>query len=81
MEKEELTPEKVAKHVEAAFHSVELINKLITEEKNDEKKKNVERNFQHLELMLKKEFFSKALTEQQKKDIDTCIANGKSFIA
>ena len=81
MENEQLTPEKVAQHIEAAFHSVDLINKTITEEKNEENKNTVKRNFEHLEIMLEKEFFSTGLTEQQKTDIDASVAAGKAFIA
>jgi hypothetical protein len=71
-------PEKA---VSAAFDSVNLINKLITEEATDKKKANIERNVKHLELMLTKEFFLEALTEEQKTEIESSIESGKSFIA
>lgn len=74
----ENTPEKA---VSAAFDSVNLINKLITEEVSDEKKENVGRNVEHLELMLTKEFFLEALTEEQKTEIEDSIESGKSFIS
>jgi len=70
-------PEKA---VSAAFDSVNLINKLITEESTDEKKSNVDRNVRHLELMLTKEFFLEALTEVQKTEIENSIESGRSFI-
>jgi hypothetical protein len=76
--KKEPNPEKA---VSAAFDSVNLINKLITEEANDEKKSTIERNVKHLELMLTKEFFTEALTEGQKTEIDASIESGKNFIA
>jgi hypothetical protein len=69
-----------AKAVSAAFDSVNLINKLITEEVTDKKKDTVKRNVGHLELMLKKEFFTEALTPTQKTEIDACILAGKNFI-
>jgi hypothetical protein len=58
MEKQTPNPEK---SIKAAFDSVALINKLITETADDKKKANVERNVQHLELMLTKEFFSSSI--------------------
>ena len=71
-------PEKA---VNASFDSVNLINKLITETKDDKKKSSVERNVKHLELMLTKEFFTNALTNTQKTDIEACIISGNSYIA
>jgi hypothetical protein len=71
-------PEKA---VSAAFDSVNLINKLITEEATDKKKDNVKRNVGHLEVMLSKEFFTEALTPTQKDEIDACILAGKAYIA
>jgi hypothetical protein len=70
-----------AKAVSAAFDSVNLINKLITEEATDKKKDNVKRNVGHLEVMLSKEFFTEALTQTQKDEIDACILAGKAYIA
>jgi hypothetical protein len=71
-------PEKA---VSAAFDSVNLINKLILETADDKKKANVDRNVKHLELMLTKEFFTTALTTEQRADIDACIAEGNTYIA
>ena len=69
------------KSISAAFDSVALINKLVTETADDKKKANVERNVKHLELMLTKDFFKDALTSSQKTQINTCIAAGNSYIA
>jgi hypothetical protein len=69
------------KSVSAAFDSVNFINEVITEEATDEMKDKVERNVQHLEIMLKKEFFTEALSPTQKDEIDACILAGKDFIA
>jgi hypothetical protein len=76
MEKQTPNPEK---SISAAFDSVALINKLITETADDKKKANVERNVKHLELMLTKEFFTEALTTSQKTEIETCIASGNTY--
>lgn len=73
------TPEQIQKNVSAAFDSVTLINKLVLETVDDKKKTNVERNVQHLELMLTKEFFTEALTTQQKKQINDCITAGNAY--
>jgi hypothetical protein len=70
-------PEKA---VSAAFDSVNLINKLVLETADDKKKANVERNVQHLELMLTKEFFTEALTTEQRTEIETCIEVGNAYI-
>jgi hypothetical protein len=66
--------------IRAAFDSVNLINRLVTGAANDNTKKTVERNVDHLELMMTKDFFSEALTSQQRTDIETSISAGKSFI-
>ena len=69
------------KSISAAFDSVALVNKLVTETIDDKKKANVERNVKHLELMLKKEFFTTALTTEQRADIDACIVAGEAYTA
>jgi hypothetical protein len=66
--------------IRAALDSVNLINRLVTGAANDNIKKTVERNVDHLELMMTKDFFSEALTSQQRTDIETSISAGKSFI-
>lgn len=76
MEKQTPNPEKA---IDAAFDSVNLINKLITETADEKKKANVKRNVQHLELMLTKEFFTGALTSTQKTEIETCISAGAAY--
>jgi hypothetical protein len=68
------------KSISAAFDSVNLINKLITETADDKKKSTVERNVKHLELMLTKDFFINALTPIQKTEIETSISNGNAYI-
>jgi hypothetical protein len=68
------------KAISAAFDSVNLINKLITETADDKKKSAVERNVKHLELMLTKDFFLNVLTPTQKTEIETSISNGNDYI-
>jgi hypothetical protein len=76
---ETTTTPNPTKSISAAFDSVNLINKLITETADDKKKGNVKRNVEHLEVMLTKEFFTTALTEQQRTDIDACIVAGEAY--
>ena len=65
--------------ISAAFDSVNLINETITKPTNDENKDLVKRNVEHLEIMLGKEFFSNALTTEQRSEIDNTIISGKNY--
>jgi hypothetical protein len=78
MENKTPNPEKA---MSAEFDSVDLINKLVIETIDHKKKANVERNVGHLKLMLKKEFFTTALTTEQRADIDACIVAGEAYTA
>jgi len=71
---EEETTEQLQRSISAAFDSVNLINELksqpsLTEEEQDRLNRNVE----HLRIMLDKDWFSEGLTEQQTIDIDACL--------
>jgi hypothetical protein len=77
---ENITQEQIQNSINAAFDSVNLINQMLTSEKTDENKDTVKRNFDHLEIMLSKDWFLTNLTEQQKIDIDSSIEEGKLFI-
>ena len=67
------------KSIKAAFDSVALINRLIIETVDDKKKANVERNVGHLKLMLTKEFFTEALTTEQRVELEACIEAGNTY--
>jgi hypothetical protein len=73
------TPAEIQKSISAAMDSVSFITKKITEPKTEERVKGVNRNIKHLEHMLTKEWFSGALSTQQRTDIDTSITDGKSY--
>ena len=75
------TPEQVQNHIKAAFDSVSLINNEIVKEATDNRKGNVERNCQHLELMLGKDWFETGCTTQQVTDINAAITAGKAYTA
>ena len=69
----EMTPEQIAQSVSAAFDSVNLINR--NEEDDEEKiaEERIERNVEHLRIMMKIEWFASALTEEQSEQINTII--------
>lgn len=73
------TPEEIQKSISAAMDSVTFITKKITEPKTEERVKGVNRNVKHLEYMLTKDWFSGALSTQQRTDIDTAITQGKAY--
>jgi len=75
------TPEQVQQHISAAFDSVNLINNEITQEATDNRKDTVKRNYEHLEIMMGKDWFADALTTQQETDINAAITAGKAYVA
>lgn len=66
MEKE-MTQEQIAQSVSAAFDSVDLINR------NEEDSVTIERNVEHLRIMMGFEWFASALTPEQTEQINTII--------
>jgi hypothetical protein len=75
------TTEQITKHISAAFDSVNLINNEIEKEATENRKDNVKRNVQHLELMLNKEWFVDALSTEQSTDINAVITAGNTYTA
>ena len=71
---ENLTQEEIQNSVNAAYDSVNLINELnLIEELSKEEKDALDRNKEHLKIMLAKEWFFNALTEEQKVELfDIC---------
>jgi hypothetical protein len=74
------TTQEITNHIQSAFDSVNLINEEIQKTITDEIKNTVERNVDHLEIMLTKEWFSDGLTVDQRNNIDNAIADGKLYI-
>jgi hypothetical protein len=67
---ENLTQEQIQNSVKAAYDSVNLINELnLIEELSDEQKDTLSRNKEHIKIMLEKEWFYDALTEEQKVEL------------
>lgn len=73
------TPAEIQKSISAAMDSVTLITKKVAETKTEEKVKTVDRNVKHLSHMLTKEWFSGALTTEQRTTIDTSISAGTTY--
>lgn len=70
----------VTQSINAAYDSVNLVNKTILKPVDDKNKKIVKLNIGHLQVMMKKNFFVEALTANQKTEIESCIAAGKQYI-
>ncbi len=72
---EQLNPEEqTQRSISAAFDSVNLINELKTKPSlTEEEQDRINRNVEHLRIMLGKDWFFSVLTEQQKTDINTCL--------
>lgn len=64
---ENLTSEQIAQSISAAFDSVELINR------NEDDAETIERNVEHLRIMMSYEWFVNALTTEQAEQINTII--------
>lgn len=71
---EELTQEQIEKQVSAAFDSVNLINELQAKESNTEEEvSTISRNVKHLNIMMTKAWFNKALSTEQTAQINAVI--------
>jgi hypothetical protein len=71
----ETTEEQTQRSISAAFDSVNLINELKTKPSlTEEEQSRLDRNKEHLIIMLGKDWFEAGLTEQQKNDINACLS-------
>jgi len=67
---EELTQDEIQRNILAAYDSVNLINELLElETVTEEEQDRIDRNKEHLKVMLEKEWFADALTEEQKQEL------------
>ena len=76
------TAEDIAQDFTAMGHSVELINGIIDEsrmadESDEEKQACVDRNVEHLEIMVAKDFW----TDESMTAVNSAISAGKSYTA
>ncbi len=70
----ELTAEQIAQHYSAALDSVDLINELMALESRDEEETaTVDRNVEHLEIMVAKDYW----TTEDLTPFNDAIAAGK----
>jgi hypothetical protein len=68
---EELTQEQIEKSVSAVYDSVNLINKLNSKETQAEEDTDaINRNKEHIKIMLGKDWFVEALTTEQKVELE-----------
>jgi len=79
---DELTAEQIAQHYTAMGHSVELINAIIagTAMEDDDaadKQDCVDRNVEHLEIMVAKEFW----TDEDMTAVNAAITAGEAYTA
>jgi hypothetical protein len=76
------TAEDIAQDFTAMGHSVELINGIIDESKMvddeaEDKQSAVDRNVEHLELMVAKDFW----TDEDMTDVESAITAGNNYTA
>jgi hypothetical protein len=82
MSEEVKTAEDIAQDYTAMGHSVELINGIIdgtkmADESAEEKQDCVDRNVEHLELMVAKDYW----TDEDMTAVDAAIVAGKAYTA
>jgi aspartate carbamoyltransferase catalytic subunit len=74
------TTEEIEKHFSALTDSVTLINSLIeAADKSEENKNSVKRNYEHIEIMLAKDFI--VSDTRDKSSFENAVTAGKEFIA
>ena len=76
------TVEEIAQDYTAMGHSVELINGIIAgtsmiDESAEDKQSTVDRNVEHLELMVAKDFW----TDEDMTDVESAITAGNNYTA
>ena len=79
---DELTAEQIAQHYTAMGHSVDLINAIIAgtamaDDDAADKQDCVNRNVEHLEIMVAKEFW----TDEDMTAVNAAIAAGQAYSA
>jgi len=79
---DELTAEQIAQHYTAMGHSVDLINAIIAgeamaDDDASDKQDCVDRNVEHLEIMVAKEFW----TDEDMTAVNAAITAGEAYTA
>lgn len=72
---QQLTKEEVQQHIKSAYDSVDLINRLREKQTlTSDEASSLQRNIDHLKIMMGKDWFASGLKAAQKKEINTIIA-------
>ena len=79
---DEITSEEIAQHYTAMGHSVDLINDIVAGNQDDdmdaeERQATVDRNVEHLELMVAKDYW----TNESMTAVNAAITAGKGYTA
>ena len=79
---DEITSEEIAQHYTAMGHSVDLINDIVAGNQDDDmeaadRQDVVDRNVEHLELMVAKDFW----TNESMTAVNSAITAGKGYTA
>lgn len=68
----EYTPEEVQKHITNCFHSWDICEELSAKETLDEEEQDrFDRNQEHIQIMLSKDWFSEGCTDEQRAQLET----------
>jgi hypothetical protein len=68
----EYTPEEVQQHITNCFHSWDICEELSAKETlSEDEQGSYDRNQEHIQIMLAKEWFSEGLTEEQRAQLET----------
>lgn len=71
---ENLTKEDIQKHIKSAYDSVDLINELqLKQNPTQQETERIQRNIEHLKIMMSKEWFVSGLKVAQKKQLNEII--------
>ena len=78
----DLTAEEIAQHYTAMGHSVDLINDIVAGNRDDEmeaadRQDTVDRNVEHLELMVAKDYW----TNESMTAVNAAITSGNDYTA
>ena len=79
---DEITSEEIAQHYTAMGHSVDLINDIVAGNQDDdmdaeERQATVDRNVEHLELMVAKDYW----TNESMTAVNAAITSGNGYTA
>ena len=66
--------DEINQHINSAFDSVDLINEIVVKDiQSEEDTATMDRNVEHLKIMMAYDWFASALTEEQANQINAII--------